>query len=104
MEKKEELKINLMPLSFFKAGGVFTGNINSMRYMVKKEAFDEDERLSVYAWPGPFIFEKTGDELKISESFSLSDEGIKKTAEWLEDIYSKREEEFSQPMSLLNYV
>lgn len=86
MEKNEELKISLMPLSFFKAGGVYTGNVKSMRYMVKKEDFDEEERLSAYAWPGPFIFEKTDDELKKNRRFSLSDDGIKKAGAWLEEV------------------
>lgn len=101
MEKKEEVIINMMPLSFYKAGGVFTGNAGSMRYMVKKETDHETERLVAHTWPGPFIYEATKDELKANESFDLSEEGINEASQWLKKEYIDKEDEYSSETSLI---
>ena len=97
----EEIIIKTMPLSFYKAGGIYTGNIGAMRYMVKKEASDESERLAVYIWPGPFIFEATKDELKSSHSFEVSEEGIEEATQWISKAYTENREKYSGNTSLL---
>ena len=40
--------------------------------------------LYVQAWKGPYILEKTEEEV-FEEQFDYSDEGLKKVDEWLED-------------------
>ena len=96
----------IMPLSFYKAGGVHTGNLDSMRYIIKKESAgnpDSGERtdsLFVSAWPGPFTFENTKDELKVCTSLPLDEGGLAKAARWLADAYEASEEN-SKPLSLL---
>lgn len=83
MEENDSFNINMMPLSFYKAGGVYTGGNKAVRYMVRKEDGDGDVRLVTYIWPGPFRFSATDDELKKSSSFELSDDGIAEAAAWL---------------------
>ncbi len=95
--------IKLMPLSFFKAGGIYTGNVNAMRFMVKKETSgDDQEVITVYIWPGPFAFDETKDVLKEHNSFALSEECLNEAAVWMENKYRGSEEKFSAPVSLLD--
>ena len=97
----------IMPLSFYKAGGVHTGNLDSMRYIIKKESTENPENgersdsLFVSAWPGPFTFEDTKDELKESTSLTLSEEGLTQAARRLAEIY-EASEEYAKPISLMH--
>lgn len=101
MSNKERIAEKIMPLSFYKAGGVHTGSLDSMRYVIKKETSDGAESLFVCAWPGPFAFDATGDDLKKSEKFTVTNEGLEEASAWLADIYESSETDFSAPVSLL---
>lgn len=91
----------IMPLSFYKAGGIHTGNLDSMRYMIKKESAEESDSLFVSAWPGPFTFEDTKDELKVSAKMPLSEEGLIQSARWLAETY-EASKDYAKSLSLMD--
>ena len=95
------IKEKIMPLSFYKAGGVHTGNLESMRYIIKKESTGETDSLFVSAWPGPFTFEDTKDELKVITNLPLSEEGLTQAARWLAETY-EASEDYAKSLSLMD--
>ena len=44
----------IMPLNFFKYKGVYTGQHNGMRYMLKQTGEKPDLKLSACVWRGPY--------------------------------------------------
>lgn len=88
-----------------------TGSDRGMRYMLRKEekekpilsenggqAVDEEGNpkvekltvLAVYAWPEPFSFEKTSEELKQREEFAFSVAGQKEALLWLNQLRASK--------------
>ena len=70
---------NILPLSYFDAGGEYTGQVGEMRYLVKKE----EDRFNVLSWKGPFRFDAVDEKKKRFESFEFSDSGRDQLIEWL---------------------
>ena len=94
--------INLYSIEYYKKT-VFKGSYRGICFRIAKDeretGFDADEGssgdvsmsggtatedcLRVQAWKGPFIMEKTDEEV-FTEFFEYSDEGLKEANEWLE--------------------
>ncbi|MGN0394402.1 MAG: GNAT family acetyltransferase [Coprococcus sp.] len=80
----------LLALEFYKSRP-FKGSDNGIRYMVQKieknVSDDENEKkevlLKAYIWPEPFCFEVTADDLKQSQEFPFSEEGLCQAIEWI---------------------
>lgn len=72
---------------------VFTGSCLGMRFMIKKVSDDDGDRIRVIVWPGPFSYEATEDEKKISHDVPFSQDGILEAVKWLNEHY---EAEFGQ--------
>ena len=102
MTARERIEKKIMPLSYYKAGGVHTGSVDSMRYVIKKETADDTDSLFVCAWPGPFTYDATKDELKKSTKVPVSEEGLAQAVHWLAGAYEASAETFSKPISLLD--
>ncbi len=89
---------DILNLNFYKKER-FTGSYLGMRYLICKEkdgdGDDAADCLKVYAWPGPYIFDKTPDEKKVSASYPFSDEGRRMVVDWLNQLYESRKEEWS---------
>ena len=49
----------IMPLNFFKYKGVYTGQHNGMRYMLKQTGEKPDLKLSACVWRGPYAVSYT---------------------------------------------
>lgn len=88
---------DILNLNFYKKER-FTGSYLGMRYRIQKDkdgdGDDSTDCLKVYAWPGPYIFDVTPDEQKVSASFPFSDEGRKQVVDWLNDLYESRKNEW----------
>ena len=63
----------------------FTGSHGTMRYMLCME----EGRLRTTIYPGPYCWEDTPDDQKITEFFEGSDSGLKSAVEWLNQMYDK---------------
>lgn len=72
---------SIMPLSYFKAGGKYTGQVGDKRYLVERQ----EDYLSACVWDGPLCFDATEDEEKTFERFELSEEGRQQVISWLNE-------------------
>ncbi len=97
---------DIMPLSFFKYKGVFTGQNEGMRYLIKKSDREiEEETVSVLfvaAWPGPYRYDAVKPSLHLTNTFSLNDEGRLEAIAWLNKIYEEYPEKWNHDTSILN--
>ena len=60
---------------------VFTGSDSGMRYRLEKSG----DNILAWAWPEPYCFAKTLDELKVSETFPLTPDGKEEAVAWLNE-------------------
>ncbi len=66
------------------AKAAFHGWVGGMRFRISKETDEAGGAVfRVYAWPGPYIFEKTADECKICTDFPFTEEGRCACVDWL---------------------
>lgn len=80
---------DVMPINFLKKEN-FTGSYKGMRYrMAKMEQAEGEIALDVAAWPEPYNYATTSDELKIREAFPFTEEGIVSGVEWLNQQHAK---------------
>ncbi|MBS4900455.1 MAG: hypothetical protein KHZ87_06840 [Clostridiales bacterium] len=96
---------DIMPLSFFKYKGIFTGQQGVMRYLIKKSDkvtdYTAEDMLFVEVWPGPYRSDVVKDELKIARTFPFDDEGRLEAIRWLNEMYEKGSERWSRDTSIL---
>lgn len=71
---------NKISLNFIKKE-VVTGSDNGMRFRLEKSG----DNILVWAWPEPYCFAKTQNELKVSETFPLTAEGKEEAVSWLNE-------------------
>ncbi len=84
----------IMPLSYFEAGGEYTGQIGGMRYLIKKE----DDRFIVCTWKGPFRFDAVKEDSISSESFEFNEDGKEIITKRLRNIYEDMKEFWDKPV------
>lgn len=81
---------DILNLNFYKKER-FTGSYHGMRYLIRKGKAGEEEDAAdcfeVYAWAGPYIFDITPDEKKISAIFPFNEEGRIQVVDWLNETY-----------------
>ena len=77
---------DVLSLGYLKKA-TFRGSYRGMRFQMQKASRDEETILLVYAWPEPFTFDKTADELKISQEFSFTNEGLAQSVDWLNSVH-----------------
>ena len=77
---------DVLSLGYLKKA-VFHGSYRGMRFQMQKSSRDEETILQVYAWPEPFTFGNTADELKISQDFSFDNDGLAQSVDWLNTVH-----------------
>ena len=73
----------IMPLNFFKYKGVYTGQHNGMRYMLKQTGEKPDLKLSACVWRGPYASCAVMEEDKTTDIFELTEDGRLAAVEWI---------------------
>jgi len=73
---------DVLSLGYLKKA-VFHGSCRGMRFQMQKASREEETILLVYAWPEPFTFDKTDDELKVSQEFPFTNDGLEQSIDWL---------------------
>lgn len=68
---------------------VFTGSHKGMNFMLKKVSDDSGDKIQAIAWPGPFNYEMTEEEKKVSHEVSFTKEGISEAVQWLNEYYKE---------------
>lgn len=80
---------DVMPINFLKKEN-FTGSYKGMRYRMEKLAQEDSETLlCVAAWPEPYGYDKTSEELKIRTNLPFTEEGIVEGVAWLNEQHTK---------------
>jgi len=89
------IREELLALDFYKSRP-FKGSDTGIRYMVKKdriksseESGEEKDVLVAYIWPEPFCFEATSEELKQSQDFPFSEEGLCQAIAWINENHDR---------------
>lgn len=67
----------------------FTGSHKGMRFMLHKEAVEEEKKLKVYVWSEPFGFDATPDGQKLSELFAFDEDGLAQAIDWMNERYEQ---------------
>ena len=75
-------RITLYSISYYKKN-MFRGSYRGMNFHIQKGGSDEEPVLVAQAWKGPYILEKTEEEVVTGE-FPFSDEGLAAADAWLE--------------------
>ncbi len=66
----------------------FTGWMNPLRFLIKKEENADGESIfHAWVWPGPYIFDKTDDMLKIDNTAPFTEEGKCQIVDWINEQY-----------------
>ena len=89
---------DILSLNYYTYGQPFTGSDTGMRYRIIMQKEEKDEEgvikkekgLMVTAWPEPFSYENTADELKISRLFAFTESGREEAADWLNMIHETK--------------
>jgi hypothetical protein len=84
----------VLNLNYYKKTS-YTGWINGMRFLIKREAPEEgDAFFHAWVWPGPLIFSLTDDSLKTDFTAPFSNEGKQQVVDWInaqyEDHHTKK--------------
>lgn len=80
---------DVMPINFLKKEN-FTGSYKGMRYRMEKvSGADGETVLCVVAWPEPYGYVATSEEVKIRNTFPFTEEGIVSGVEWLNEQHTK---------------
>ena len=77
---------DILSLGYLKKA-TFHGSYRGMRFQMQKTSRDEETILTVYAWPEPFTFGNTADELKISQEFPFTNDGLQQSVDWLNSVH-----------------
>lgn len=78
------------PLNYIKKEE-YSGSMDGMRYMLKRGSNGE-EVIRVTVWPEPFNLVKTPENLRETFDVPLTEEGVERAREWLNEQYEKRKE------------
>lgn len=73
--------INLYSTPYYKKS-VFKGSYRGMNFHLQKGGGEDAPVLMATAWKGPYILEKTTEEV-VTKDFEFSDEGIASADKWL---------------------
>ena len=83
---------DILNMNFYKKEK-FTGSYKGMRYLVKKEKDDaENDVFRATVWPGPYNFDTTPDDQKISATFPFTEDGKQQAVDWMNEQWASRDE------------
>lgn len=91
----------VLNLNYYKKTS-FTGWINGMRFLIKREQPEEKDAIfHAWVWPGPCIFDLTDDGKKMDFTAPFSEEGKQSVVDWINDQYEKHGDLWSQERKVL---
>lgn len=79
------------PLNYIKKEE-YSGSMDGMRYMLKRVKGSEEDVIRVTIWPEPLNMLRTPEQLRESIEVPLSDEGVSRAADWINEQYESRRE------------
>lgn len=96
---------DILNMNFYKKEK-FTGSYQGMRYLIKKDSEPKGtddtaenaphkDIFHVTLWPGPYNFETTPNEKKITATFPFTQEGKQQVVDWLNKQWELRKKEWS---------
>ena len=97
----------IMPLNYFNYGGVYSGEHQGMRYMIKRIGEKPDFKLAAYAWQAPYGYDATPKEEILSCEFEKTEEGRTQAIDWLLDMYADNRERWNrskQYIFIVSYI
>ena len=66
----------------------FTGWMNPIRFLIKQEKTETGDAIfHAWVWPGPYIFERTDDTLKIDTTAPFTEDGKCQIVDWVNEQY-----------------
>lgn len=81
-------RIQLFPLNFYKKEK-FNGSIGKMNFRLEKsERASGEEKETILlgtVWEGPYCYDATPEEKKVTREFAFAEEGICEALEWFEE-------------------
>lgn len=90
-------KENFHPLNYIKKEE-YSGSMDGMRYMLKKEKAEDKEVIRVTIWPEPYGISRTPEEEKQWIDVPLTAEGVEMAADWLNEQYQEQEERWKESL------
>lgn len=63
----------------------FTGSDAHMCFMLEKRSEDDVTRMAAVVWPGPYCYDSTPEDVKTTEFFEFSEDGLKQAVEWMNE-------------------
>ena len=77
----------------------FTGWMKPLRFLIKMEKFEDGGScFHAWIWPGPYIFDKTDDSLKLEHTADFSEEGKKEIVDWINEQYELNKDNWSSKL------
>jgi hypothetical protein len=74
----------LLSIGYYKKAPSFTGSDKNKCYKIEKFSEEGAEDLfKATLWPGPFSFENTPDEKKLTHTAAFTEEGLQELVDWL---------------------
>ena len=71
--------------------------MNPLRFLIKMEKPEEgDPIFHAWVWPGPYIFAKTDDSLKMDYTAPFTEEGKRQIVDWINDQYESHKDVWSK--------
>jgi len=75
----------------------FTGWMNPLRFLIKMEKSEDGDALfHAWVWPGPYIFDKTDDALKIDTIAPFTEDGKRQIVDWINEQYELHKDIWSK--------
>lgn len=77
----------VLNLNYYKKTS-YTGWINGMRFLIKREALEEGDAIfHAWVWPGPLIFDLVDDTQKYDFTAPFTDGGKQQVVDWINAQY-----------------
>lgn len=91
----------IMPLNYFKYGGVYSGGHLGMRYLIKRTGEKPDYRLTAMVWKGPMASDSVSSDMITEAEFDFTEEGRGSAIEWLLHMYDEKRSVWDSAPSIL---
>ena len=92
----------IMPYNFFCYGGVYSGDHNGMRYVIRRQGDKPDFILTATVWRGPYCYDAVEQTEKTVQEFEYSEEGRLAAIDWLKVQYEERKAFWDEAPSILD--